>query len=90
MTCKDCLHYKCCFSSNSLISDRQEKVKDDLVFYDYVLNVNADEKCKNFTKCAEWVHLPNDEYTFTIRGDLAKGIIIANCRAAEKLEREKK
>lgn len=32
----------------------------------------------------------DEEYTFTIRGDLAKGIIIANCRAAEEALEAKK
>lgn len=40
--------------------------------------------CKQFTDRSEWVHLPSDDYTFRIRGDIAKGIIVANCRNAEK------
>lgn len=39
--------------------------------------------CSTFTDLSEWVHLPDEEYTFTVRGDIALGIIIANCRAAE-------
>ena len=42
------------------------------------------EKCEDFTNRSEWVHLPSDEYTFTVRGDIAKELIISNCRAAEK------
>jgi hypothetical protein len=42
------------------------------------------EKCEDFTNRSEWVHLPSDEYPFTVRGDIAKGLIISNCRAAEK------
>lgn len=41
------------------------------------------DKCEDFTNRSEWVHLPSDEYTFTVRGDIAKGLIISNCRAAE-------
>ena len=40
--------------------------------------------CKQFTDRSEWVHLPSDDYTFRIRGDIAKGIIVANCRNAEE------
>lgn len=40
--------------------------------------------CDDFTDRSEWVHLPSEEYTFTIRGDIAKECIIANCRAAEE------
>lgn len=47
-------------------------------------------QCESFTDRSEWVHLPDDDYTFTIRGDIAKELIIANCRWAEKeLERMK-
>ena len=42
------------------------------------------EKCEDFTNRSEWVHLPSDEYTFTVRGDIAKELIISNCRAAER------
>lgn len=34
------------------------------------------------------VVLPPEDYTFTIRGDLALGIIKANCRAAARAEAE--
>lgn len=30
------------------------------------------------------VVLPSDDYTWTIRGDIVRGIIKANCRAAKK------
>lgn len=46
--------------------------------------------CTHFTDRSEWVHLPDEEYTFTVRGDIAKGIIIANCRAAEKVLEKKR
>ena len=45
------------------------------------------EKCEDFSDRSAWVKLPSEDYTFTIRGDLARGIIIANCRAAEERER---
>lgn len=45
------------------------------------------EKCENFQDRSLWVKLPSEDYAFTIRGDLARGIIIANCRAAEERER---
>lgn len=74
MTCKDCLHYEAC--NYWLNKDAKH------------LNAFDGFVCEHFKNRSEWVHLPNEEYTFTIRGDLAKGIIIANCRAAE-LERER-
>lgn len=46
------------------------------------------DKCEDFTNRSEWVHLPSDEYTFTVRGDIAKELIISNCRAAEKVLEE--
>ena len=49
-----------------------------------IFNVETLSVCEDFTDSSEWVHLPNDEYTFTIRGDIAKGLIISNCRAAER------
>lgn len=82
MTCKDCLHYEAC-----------RDVYDDLTneYENYGFEFDEfDEKdygrvgCVNFTARSEWVHLPSDEYTFTVRGDIAKGLIISNCRAAEK------
>lgn len=45
------------------------------------------EKCENFQDRSLWVKLPSEDYAFTICGDLARGIIIANCRAAEERER---
>lgn len=44
--------------------------------------------CEDFSDRSAWVKLPSEDYTFTIRGDLARGIIIANCRAAEEKEYE--
>lgn len=49
-----------------------------------IVNVETLSVCEDFTDSSEWVHLPSDEYTFTIRGDIAKGLIISNCRAAER------
>ena len=40
-------------------------------------------ECTHFADRSEWVHLPDDGYTFMVRGDIAKSLIIANCRAAE-------
>lgn len=49
-----------------------------------IFNIETLSVCEDFTDSSEWVRLPNDEYTFTIRGDIAKGLIISNCRAAER------
>ena len=43
--------------------------------------------CEDFSDRSLWVKLPSEDYTFTIRGDLVRGIIVANCRAAEEAER---
>lgn len=40
-------------------------------------------RCDEFFNRSEWVHLPDDEYTFMVRGDIAKTLILANCRAAD-------
>lgn len=84
MTCKDCLHYELC--EYNTYQEAHYFGKDKEIY----ITIKNNSPCKFFADRSEWVHLPNNEYTFTIRGDLAKGIIIANCRAAEKLEREKK
>lgn len=49
-----------------------------------IFNVETLSVCEDFTNRSEWVHLPSDEYTFTVRGDIAKELIISNCRAAER------
>lgn len=49
-----------------------------------IFNIETLSVCEDFTDRSEWVHLPSDEYTFTVRGDIAKGLIISNCRAAER------
>ena len=79
MTCKDCLHREAC---TDVIESLGYTVGGD--------GFNAEKRCKCFTARSEWVHLPDEEYTFTVRGDIALGIIIANCRAAEKALEEKK
>ncbi len=66
-TCKDCLHYEICKIHG--IKVENEKINKEF--------------CGCFADSSEWVHLPDEEYTFTVRGDIAKGLIIANCRAAE-------
>lgn len=66
-TCKDCLHYEICKIHG--IKVKNEKINKEF--------------CGCFADNSEWVHLPSNEYTFTIRGDIAKELIIANCRAAE-------
>lgn len=66
-TCKDCLHCEICKIHGTKVED--EKINK--------------ESCGYFTDRSEWVHLPDEKYTFTVRGDIALGIIIANCRAAE-------
>lgn len=83
MTCRDCLHYE----SHKHFFNSPNYKKD---FDDYFKDKDIEHKCPEFTDRSEWVYLPDEEYTFTIRGDVAKGIIIANCRAAEKTLEEKK
>ncbi len=48
-----------------------------------IFNVETLSVCEDFTDRSEWVHLPDDEYTFMVRGDIAKTLILANCRAAD-------
>lgn len=69
--CRDCLHFKACYEM-AAANNADE------------FNTMFAEKCEDFTNSSEWVHLPSDDYTFRIRGDIAKGIIVANCRNAEK------
>lgn len=77
-TCKDCLHYEACKNTyNNLRTDVGCEADFDCEDYGRTY-------CDNFTTRSEWVHLPDDEYTFTVRGDIAKGLIVTNCRAAEK------
>lgn len=71
MNCRDCLHFKACYEM-ATANNADE------------FNTMFAEKCEDFTNRSEWVHLPSDEYTFTVRGDIAKELIISNCRAAEK------
>lgn len=77
MKCIDCLHYEACkgtyFSAKG----------NDGILYEFEGEMYGDSGCEDFTDRSEWVHLPDEEYTFTVRGDIAKGVIIANCRAAE-------
>ena len=76
MKCKDCLHYEACRDVYNDLADKNYSHEFDEEDY-------ARISCVNFTDRSEWVHLPDEEYTFTVRGDIALGIIIANCRAAE-------
>lgn len=71
MNCRDCLHFKACYEM-ATANNADE------------FNTMFAEKCEDFTNRSEWVHLPSDEYTFTVRGDTARGLIISNCRAAER------
>lgn len=71
MNCRDCLHFKACYEM-ATANNADE------------FNTMFAEKCEDFTNRSEWVHLPSDEYTFTVRGDIARGLIISNCRAAER------
>lgn len=71
MNCRDCLHFKACYEM-ATANNADE------------FNTMFAEKCEYFTNRSEWVHLPSDEYTFTVRGDIARGLIISNCRAAER------
>lgn len=87
MKCKDCLHYEACKGTYDILDTT---CSGEFDYEEFARN------CNNFTDRSEWVHLPDGEYTFTIRGDIAKGLIkgliIANCRAAEAekaLEEEK-
>lgn len=76
MTCKDCLHYEACKETYNTTWYYAES-------NDFENEHCADDGCSNFTARSEWVHLPDDGYTFMVRGDIAKSLIIANCRAAE-------
>lgn len=69
-TCKDCLHFKACYKMATANGAEE-------------FNTLFANKCEDFTARSKWVHLPDDEYTFTVRGDVAKNLIIANCRTAE-------
>jgi hypothetical protein len=80
MNCKDCLHYKACEDIYYYLSDDDNPVFDEQKY--------AMVGCAYFSNRSEWVHLPSDEYTFTVRGDIAKELIISNCRAAEKVLEE--
>lgn len=71
MNCRDCLHFKACYEM-ATANNADE------------FNTMFADKCEDFTNRSEWVHLPSDEYTFTVRGDIAKELIISNCRAAER------
>lgn len=84
-SCKNCLHYEACKGTYYTA-----KGCDNIALYDFDGEMYADSGCEDFTDRSEWVHLPDEEYTFTVRGDIALGIIIANCRAAEKALEEKK
>ena len=75
MTCRDCIHFKAC--------DEMARANGVDEF-----NTMYAEKCEDFSDRSLWVKLPSEDYTFTIRGDLVRGIIVANCRAAEEAERE--
>lgn len=76
-TCKDCLHYELC--KYNTYQEAHYFGKDKEIY----ITIDNNSPCKFFTNRSEWVHLPDEEYTFTVRGDIALGIIIANCRAAE-------
>lgn len=76
MNCRDCLHFKACYEMAAANGAEE-------------FNTLFANQCEDFTDRSEWVHLPSDEYTFNIRGDIAKGLIISNCRAAEKGEKAK-
>lgn len=75
MTCRDCIHFNAC--SKMMSANNADE-----------FNTLCAEDCENFSERSLWVKLPSEDYTFTIRGDLARGIIIANCRTAEEKERE--
>lgn len=46
-------------------------------------DITLASRCDEFLDNSEWAHLPDDEYTFMVRGDIAKTLILANCRAAD-------
>ena len=74
MTCKDCIHFNACYETASANNVAE-------------FNTLCAEDCGNFSDRSLWVKLPSEDYIFTIRGDLARGIIVANCRTAEEAER---
>lgn len=76
-SCKDCLHYELC--KYNTYQEAHYFGKDKEIY----IKIDNNSPCKFFIDRSEWVHLPDEEYTFTVRGDIALGVIIANCRAAE-------
>lgn len=81
MTCRDCIYHKTCCYVNRFRkdSDGEKKIITE--------TNNVEDTCEDFSDRSLWVKLPSEDYTFTIRGDIARGIIIANCRVAEEAER---
>ena len=76
MNCRDCMHFKACYEMATANGAEE-------------FNTLFAKKCEDFADRSEWVHLPDNEYTFTIRGDIAKHLIITNCRAADKEKEER-
>lgn len=74
MNCNDCIHFNACYKM-AMANNSDE------------FDAMQAEDCENFSERSLWVKLPSEDYIFTIRGDLARGIIIANCRAAEEAKR---
>lgn len=46
-----------------------------------IFNIETLSVCEDFTDRSEWVHLPSDEYTFTVHGDIAKEPILSEEKA---------
>ena len=82
MTCQDCIHHNVCYYAGRLKTKDSDGEKRIIAETN-----NVEDTCEDFSDRSAWVKLPSEDYTFTIRGDLARGIIIANCRAAEERER---
>lgn len=82
MTCQDCIHHNVCYYAGRLKTKDSDGEKRIIAETN-----NVEDTCENFSDRSEWVKLPSENYTFTIRGDLARGIIVANCRTAEEAER---
>ena len=82
MTCQDCIHHNVCYYAGRLKTKDSDGEKRIIAETN-----NVEDTCENFQDRSAWVKLPSEDYIFTIRGDLARGIIIANCRTAEEKER---
>lgn len=70
------------------LADYEDTGMDPEIILELLADANAmhDElkRYKEAEKSGRLVVLPTEDFNFTIRGDLALGIILANCRAWER------